>query len=78
MCGLELADPPWGVDGRSPLFDYCPCCGVEFGYADATPAAARAFRAKWQTAGAQWSEPEARPCNWDLEEQLSDIPQEFR
>ena len=35
VCGLLSSDPPWGYDGVSPTFDFCPCCGVEFGYEDA-------------------------------------------
>ena len=25
---------PWGKDGNTPTFDFCECCGTEFGYND--------------------------------------------
>lgn len=78
VCGLELPDPPWGIDGRSPTYEFCPCCGVEFGYGDATPVAARRTREAWLQRGAAWSEPSEWPCGWDLDEQLADVPKDFR
>jgi len=78
VCGLDLPEPPWGVDGRTPSYEYCPCCGVEFGYRDATPFAARNFRRAWLKAGAIWTDADERPCCWDLVSQLSDVPEEFR
>jgi hypothetical protein len=78
VCGWLLREPPWGVDGRSPLFDYCPCCGVEFGYQDATEDGARRFRDLWVERGAPWSEPEECPDAWKLDEQLAHVPDEFR
>lgn len=61
----------------TPTFDLCPCCGSERGYADATPAAARRYRAAWIAAGAYWAEPEFRPADWSLEEQLRHVPPGF-
>jgi hypothetical protein len=78
VCGLELPEKPWGEDGRSPTFNYCPCCGVEFGYGDATLKAVRAHRERWLTSGAHWSEPKERPPDWMLDEQLAHIPLGFR
>ncbi len=75
VCGLAQLDPPWGADGRSPLFEFCDCCGVEFGYGDATPAAVVSTRAKWLAGGAVWSEPAARPSNWNLDAQLAKAPE---
>jgi hypothetical protein len=73
VCGLLQAEPPWGEDGKSPTFDYCPCCGVEFGYGDASLSAAESWRAKWLAAGAKWSESEKMPPDWDLQEQLTHV-----
>lgn len=78
VCGWLNREPPWGVDGRTPLYDYCPCCGVEFGYQDATPEGARKFREAWIGSSAAWSEPEERPDDWSLDEQLADIPAGFQ
>ena len=78
VCGLVLEDPPWGIDGRTPLFEYCPCCGVEFGYGDATPIGAKRWRLKWISNAAVWSEPSQEPAGWSLESQLGNLPPEFR
>ena len=44
VCGYRSDEPPWGDDGRSPSFNHCPCCGVEWGYQDLLPTAAERFR----------------------------------
>jgi hypothetical protein len=78
VCGVLETIPPWGEDGRNPTFDFCPCCGVEFGYGDNNPGAARKWRERWIAAGAVWDEPSERPADWSLEEQLSHVPAAFR
>ena len=78
VCGLYLEEPPWGSDGSTPLFEHCPCCGVEFGYQDATAQGARAYREAWLANGANWDEPHAKPTPWDVAAQLQCIPPEFR
>ena len=78
VCGLALAEPPWGADGRSPSYEHCPCCGVEFGYSDATQLAAQRSREAWLHNGANWSEPSERPCDWELDAQLENVPADFR
>ncbi len=77
-CGWLLPDPPWGADGRTPLYEFCPCCGVEFGYQDATPAGARRYRQQWLAGGAGWHDPKRRPDGWSAEEQLTKVPAAFR
>jgi len=77
ICGLKQPDLPWGVDENTPTFDYCYCCGVEFGYQDSNIDAIRKYRTKWIREGAVWNEPEQRPSNWSLEEQLKDIPEKY-
>jgi hypothetical protein len=71
VCGLLQSEPPWGYDGKSPTYDFCSCCGVEFGYGDASPLGIRQWRQKWIAKGATWDAPELKPANWDLQEQLS-------
>ncbi len=78
VCGYVNETPPWGEDGETPSFEICPCCGVEFGYEDATPQAVRAYRTKWLANGARWFTPELRPADWDLEAQMAKIPEEYR
>jgi len=77
VCGLEQSSPPWGEDGRSPTFDICDCCGVEFGYEDSTLVGVREFRAAWLKRGAPWFRPEARPPGWSRESQLEQVPDPF-
>ena len=78
VCGLRLDDPPWGADGRTPLYEVCPCCGVEFGYQDASRTGAKKHREKWLNEGARWGEPGERPADWSAIAQLEQVPEEFR
>jgi hypothetical protein len=77
VCGYISEDPPWGVDEKTPLYDYCVCCGVERGYQDATPFGAKRFREKWLSSGAKWHNSEATPLDWNLTLQLENIPDDF-
>jgi hypothetical protein len=78
VCGLLWPAPPWGEDGKSPMWDFCPCCGVETGYGDSSLTGARRWREKWLAAGAEWEFPKEKPPDWDLEEQLQYVPEQFR
>ena len=78
ICGYEYEEPQWGPDGQCPLYEICPCCGVESGYEDYTPLSAHAYRKVWLTKGTNWFMPKYRPAEWDLLRQMSNIPQEFR
>jgi len=77
VCGYELLEPPWGEDSRSPTWDFCPCCGTEFGYQDCTPMSARRMRENWISSGMKWSEPAKKPANWDFDRQRANIPDGF-
>jgi hypothetical protein len=78
VCAWRNVVPPWGADGRSPTYDFCPCCGVEFGYQDFSAVGARRFREDWIARGAAWATPAARPASWSLDLQLRQVPEEFR
>lgn len=78
VCGYRNVEPPWGEDGRTPEYDFCPCCGAEHGYQDSTATGARVFREKWLLKGAPWDEAAAKPPDWDLEVQLRGVPADFR
>jgi hypothetical protein len=82
VCGLNVADVgeerPWGEDGDNPSYDYCPCCGVEFGYQDSSLEGARAYRARWLEGGQRWYRPELQPAAWDAGAQLDQVPQRAR
>ena len=77
VCGLDLAgldDLPWGADGDSPTYNFCPCCGVEFGYGDATIESAKRWRETWLAGGCEWFRPSERPNDWDASGQLAGLP----
>jgi hypothetical protein len=78
VCGRAYQDPIWGEDGCCPTFEICDCCGVEFGYTDCTLRTIKIFREKWLTNGAKWSNPKKKPANWSLEEQLKQIPAQYK
>jgi hypothetical protein len=78
VCGYESDCSSWGEDGNSPDFTFCPCCGVEAGYGDITPDAARAWRNRWLEQGAKWDDEIFRPHGWILEKQLQNVPSEFQ
>jgi rubredoxin len=55
VCGYDNLDSPPYDDYDIPSFDICLCCGCEFGYNDATPAAkkiSKSLGSKWDFLGA--------------------------
>ena len=79
VCGFEYVDFfPWGLDGKTPSFEICDCCGIEFGYEDATLEAIKQARALWIEKGAPWAQPQLRPTTWTLESALAKIPSEYQ
>lgn len=78
VCGLLQRDPPWGLDGHTPSFDICPCCGVEFGYEDCGKDSVVRYRRSWLASGPIGWEPKVKPESWDLDEQLAQIPEGYR
>jgi hypothetical protein len=79
VCGLYSDDfYPWGEDGNTASFEICFCCGTQFGYEDNNINATRANREKWIKNGAKWFNPKYKPENWSLEDQLKNIPEEYR
>lgn len=77
VCGYYNQDLPWGDDDKTPSFEFCDCCGVEFGYGDATQKAVRNYREKWLRSGAKWFNEKAKPEHWAVEEQLKNVPDDF-
>src|SRR5262245_36356943 len=82
VCGLLYSggenELPWGADAMSPTYGFCDCCGVVFGYGDATPEGARRWRRQWLEDGSQWHEPNVVPDRWRVEEQLAAVPEGYR
>ena len=81
VCGLYFENFfPWGENGQEPSYDICPCCGVEFGLGDENRNGVLYYRKWWiQNMSSQWwSQLESPPINWSLEQQMKNIPAEFR
>lgn len=77
ICGLYTEIPPWGDDAKCPTFEYCPCCNVEFGNQDYNLTSVKNYREKWLNDGGKWFVAKEKPENWNLEEQLKGIPNDF-
>jgi hypothetical protein len=78
VCGQIQGDPPWGENGKCSSHNICECCGVEFGYEDCTVKSTKIFREIWLSNGAKWWLPKEKPANWSLEEQIKNIPKNYR
>ena len=78
VCGLDYDQSPWGPADDSPDYTTCHCRGVEFGYEDYTPDSARQYRAGWLADGASWFYPNVKPDNWQLPQQLRQVPELYR
>ncbi|GIJ00039.1 hypothetical protein CLV28_0960 [Sediminihabitans luteus] len=68
-CGWDLGEPPWTAQG--PTRTICDCCGAESGVDDVPVERARDYRRRWIERGAEWFDPEVRPADWDLYDQLT-------
>lgn len=75
ICGLDNGEPIW-EDGLYPTYNFCACCGCEFGYNDYEIEEIRKYRENWLI-HQKWDMPNLKPKEWDLESQLSQIPKEF-
>lgn len=73
VCGFPaLTIAPYSDDGIA-SFDICPCCGVEFGYDDATRTHAD-LRARWVAGGMKWwSQSSMAPAAWDPTAQVAGL-----
>lgn len=83
-CGYDLGFESWR--GNSASFEICPCCGIQFGYTDAAGGDGekrkeiyREWRGQWIKGGMVWDKGSSPPPeNWNSQEQLKNIPVEFR
>ncbi len=79
VCGLIVEDYyPWGENGDLASFDICGCCGAEFGYDDFEKDDVLAYRKEWLEKGGDWRFKNEKPENWNREEQMKNIPDEFK
>ncbi|MFJ2770283.1 hypothetical protein [Streptomyces sp. NPDC087300] len=77
VCGLDVGEVRFDEHGLA-LFVICECCGTESGVSDGIVAQARRVRGHWLDAGSTWFEPKARPAEWELQQQLRNIPPGWR
>lgn len=74
VCGLFTKNYfPWGLDGATPTYDICACCGVEFGYEDSSVNSVRGYRTKWIADGAKWWDHGQKPGGWNVDDQLKEL-----
>jgi hypothetical protein len=74
VCGYRNKDYPWGEDGKSPSYQICPCCGVQYGVKDITPEEIQNERKLWVKNKYKWFDSNLKPAGWSSEEQLKNIP----
>jgi hypothetical protein len=78
VCGyLFTGFQPWGDDGETASFSYCPCCFTEFGFDDIRTELIREKRRQWIDKGYLWYEINKKPADWNPREQLKNIPKQF-
>ncbi|MGF6226181.1 hypothetical protein QFZ27_000136 [Inquilinus ginsengisoli] len=72
VCGFPgLEGAPYDKHGCA-SFDICPCCGIEFGYDDATTSHLE-LRMRWIAGGKRWWSDRGPPRGWDADRQLAQI-----
>ena len=77
VCGYDMGYPTWGENGQEPTYEICPCCGIEFGYEDATIKGIRQARQKWIDNGMKWFDMKEKPEKWNPLDQMKNIQQEY-
>jgi len=77
VCDLYIENLPWGEDGETPTYEICDCCGVEFGYEDCTVESANIYSEKWIVKGCISFSPSKKPKDWNMQEQIKNIPIEY-
>jgi hypothetical protein len=70
ICGYSNKDYPWGEDGKSPSYQICPCCGVQFGINDITPEDMQRYFKEWEKNDLRWNNPKEKPVKWVIDEQI--------
>lgn len=78
ICGYRLKFKIWGEDGKSPSYEICPCCGVEFGNEDYTLTSILNYRKRWIEAGCNWFLAQNKPLNWSYKAQLENVPRAYK
>ena len=78
VCGYDLGFEAW-KEGN-PSFEFCPCCGMQFGYYDfSTTESGRRrqhveWRERWVREGMKWDDDsQPPPTGWDPVKQLDNL-----
>lgn len=77
ICGLKQLFLPWGEDGKTPTYEICDCCGVEFGNEDSTLTGIKNYREKWLSEGAKWFNFKNKPKIFDIKKQMENISKKY-
>lgn len=77
VCGYYSEEAPWGEGGKTPNYEICSCCGVEFGNEDYTYESVLQYRKTWMEKGCVWFDVRKRSSDWNKEEQFKQIPTVF-
>ena len=79
VCGYSYQSPTW-FDDETPSNDICVCCGVQFGYEDTTRDGVSEYRNEWIAKGAIWfsKHHKQKLKDWNLEAQLSQVPDKWK
>ena len=78
VCGFYEEEYPWGEDGKSPTYQICPCCGIQFGKEDITLEEIKKYRNDWVAKGCKWFVKGEKPEKWNVEIQMKNIPEKFK
>ncbi|MFF9046940.1 hypothetical protein [Streptomyces parvulus] len=77
ICGYDDGDQLFNEYGV-PQYVICPCCYGESGIGDDNVSQVRERRGYWVATGAPWHDQGFRPADWELLEQLANIPPQWR
>lgn len=78
VCGCYSENFPWGDDGKSPSYQICSCCGVQFGKGDVSLEEIKMYRTQWINHGCKWLKEDTKGKNWNLTHQITKIPDDFK
>ena len=79
VCGFLYDEKPWGESGFLRLTIFASAVERNFGYTDVTVDDVIGYRKYWMGRGSTWFRAKIhRPENWNFEEQLKNVPLEFR
>lgn len=78
VCGYDDGVDAFWEAGWPNEGNICDCCGNEPSVGDTSVMGLRNYRGYWLGQGAPWSSPNYRPKDWDILEQVKNIPSEWR